>query len=311
MNLDSGSSRLQQSSNVIGEDFRSLLNTDNRENNEITIETTRMISAEISNQLSRKLNEIKNSLNFQIQEAISTAITEKVLPSIQNTLGTQGSVSYVTMDRGSTGPQNSPGVANFALGDQRSSGLQRNSDVGKAQKSWENFPRKCFIQENSRQMSRQSSVESYSSEQNHDMVTGANPTPTMVTEFLTGRPMQSRDPLQCQNSNNDESQDTVPQVPETTTSATLSDPINRLAEVLVGMNNRPSGQTLMVRPVSTTTLTFDRKSEKFELFEDLFHTMIKMQPIMTEAMKINHFHSLLRKHPNTMLPKHHETARLP
>ena len=51
----------------------------------------------------------------------------------------------------------------------------------------------------------------------------------------------------------------------------------------------------MVRPVSTTTLTFDGKSEKFELFEDLFHTMIKMQPDMTETMKINHFHSLLRK----------------
>ena len=63
----------------------------------------------------------------------------------------------------------------------------------------------------------------------------------------------------------------------------------------MGMNNKPSAQTLMVRPVSTTTLTFDGKSEKFELFEDLFHTMIKMQPDMTETMKINHFHSLLRK----------------
>ena len=61
------------------------------------------------------------------------------------------------------------------------------------------------------------------------------------------------------------------------------------------MNNRPSAQTLMVRPVSTNTLTFDGKYEKFELFEDLFHTMIQMQPYMTETMKINHFHSLLRK----------------
>ena len=51
----------------------------------------------------------------------------------------------------------------------------------------------------------------------------------------------------------------------------------------------------MVRPVSTTTLTFDGKSEKFELFEDLFRTMIKMQPDMTETMTINLFHSLLRK----------------
>ena len=51
----------------------------------------------------------------------------------------------------------------------------------------------------------------------------------------------------------------------------------------------------MVRLVSTTTLTFDGKSEKFERFEDLFHTMIKMQPDMTEAMIINHFQSLLGK----------------
>ena len=51
----------------------------------------------------------------------------------------------------------------------------------------------------------------------------------------------------------------------------------------------------MVRPVSTTTLTFDCKSEKFNFFEDLFHTMIKMLTDMTETMKINHPHSLLRK----------------
>ena len=37
------------------------------------------------------------------------------------------------------------------------------------------------------------------------------------------------------------------------------------------------------------------KREKFELFEDLFYTMIKMQPEMSEQMKLNHFHSLLRK----------------
>ena len=42
-------------------------------------------------------------------------------------------------------------------------------------------------------------------------------------------------------------------------------------------------------------MTFDGKSEKFERFEDLFHTMIKMQPEMSEQIKINHFHSLLRK----------------
>ena len=52
---------------------------------------------------------------------------------------------------------------------------------------------------------------------------------------------------------------------------------------------------MTIRPVTTTPMTFDGRSEKFQLFEDLFHTRIKMQPVMTEQMKINNFHSLLRK----------------
>ena len=64
VNLDSGSSRPQQSSNVMGEDFGSLLNTNSRENSEITIETSRLTSEEISNQMSRKLNEIKTGLRL-------------------------------------------------------------------------------------------------------------------------------------------------------------------------------------------------------------------------------------------------------
>ena len=73
------------------------------------------------------------------------------------------------------------------------------------------------------------------------------------------------------------------------------DPINRLADVLTSMQNRPTAQQLTIRPVNSSTMTFDGKSEKFELFEDLFHTMIKMLPEMSEQMKIIHFHSLLRK----------------
>ena len=92
-----------------------------------------------------------------------------------------------------------------------------------------------------------------------------------------------------------ESPNTGQSVQEATAQNSPADPSNRLAEVLVGMHNRPSAQILMVRPVSTTTLTLDGKSEKLELCEDLFHTMIKMQPDMTKAMKLNHFHSLLRK----------------
>ena len=122
------------------------------------------------------------------------------------------------------------------------------------------------------------------------MVTGANHTPHTVTEFLIGRPMQSQEPLQHPEDTHSESQDLIQQVPGIALSNTTTDLINRLADILVGINNRPSTKTLTVRPVSSTTVTFDGKSEKFELFEDLFHTMIKMQPDMTEEMKINHFH---------------------
>ena len=133
------------------------------------------------------------------------------------------------------------------------------------------------------------------------MVTGANPTPKIIPEFLIGRPMQSRTKTP-HHINADILDTTLPAQPypvsDNNTDApheTTVDPINRLADVLMEMHNKPSAQTLMVRPVSTTTLTFDAKSEKFELFEDIFHTMIKMQPNMIETMKTNHFHSLLQK----------------
>ena len=40
--------------------------------------------------------------------------------------------------------------------------------------------------------------------------------------------------------------------------------------------------------------TFDGKSEKFELFEDLFQTSLKIPNQLTQADKINYFHSLMR-----------------
>ena len=51
----------------------------------------------------------------------------------------------------------------------------------------------------------------------------------------------------------------------------------------------------MLKPLSTNTFIFDGQNENYELFEDLFHTMLKMQPEMTEAMRINHFYAHLRK----------------
>ena len=46
--------------------------------------------------------------------------------------------------------------------------------------------------------------------------------------------------------------------------------------------------------LTTTMPTFDGKTEKFELFEDLFQTSLKIHNQLTEEDIINHFHSLMR-----------------
>ena len=126
----------------------------------------------------------------------------------------------------------------------------------------------------------------------HDshMVTGAIDTQQPIPEFLTGRIHSIPNP-QRQQINHNVSLDTTLPAPDPEVPQTSQDPLNRLADVLVNLQNKPHNMT--IRLVQTTQMTFDGKSEKFELFEDLFHTMIKMQPAMTEQMKINHFHSLL------------------
>ena len=48
------------------------------------------------------------------------------------------------------------------------------------------------------------------------------------------------------------------------------------------------------KSLTTTMPTFDRKSEKFELFEDLFQTSLKIHNQLTEDDRINYFHSLMR-----------------
>ena len=108
-----------------------------------------MFSEEVSNQLSRKLNEIKFSLDSQIQDAITTAIAEKVLPSMQSTLGVQGR-------------------SNFTVEDRRSSGLQRSRSRKFPEKRGKITSKSIFTRENQRQVSRDSSEDTYTGEQNRD-----------------------------------------------------------------------------------------------------------------------------------------------
>ena len=59
-------------------------------------------------------------------------------------------------------------------------------------------------------------------------------------------------------------------------------------------NNNISRISKLPKSLTTTMPTFDRKSEKFELFEDLFQTSLKIHNQLTKEDKINYFHSLMR-----------------
>ena len=122
------------------------------------------------------------------------------------------------------------------------------------------------------------------------MVTGDSKSHRPIPKFLKGR-IHSQADLRGQELVHDPSMETTLQILEPVTAEPPQDSINRLADLLVNLQIKL--QSITIRPVTTTT--FDGKSEKFELFEDLFHTMIKMEPVMTEQMKIIHLHSLLRR----------------
>ena len=220
-------------------------------------------SNEFNLRLSQEMDSMMSMMHGQINRAISNAIAERVIPEIQNIVSSMSSSG--NRDTEASVSPNSQENREFSSGF-KSKFAKRDSQSA------------CDLRD--------------IAGRSHYMVTGANEAQQPIPEFLSGR-IHSIPSLERQQSNHNVSLDTTlpapdPEVPEST-----QDPLNRLADVLVNLQNKP--HTMTIRPVQTTPMTFDGKSEKFELFEDLFHTMIKMQPAMTEQMKINHFHSLLRK----------------
>ena len=84
------------------------------------------------------------------------------------------------------------------------------------------------------------------------------------------------------------------------TPATIEADQNLLAfQQLANNNNSANFHNNMNRisklpkPLTTTMPTFDRKSEKFELFEDLFQTSLKIHNELTENDRINYFHCVM------------------
>ena len=67
------------------------------------------------------------------------------------------------------------------------------------------------------------------------------------------------------------------------------------ARTLFGAENIDSTTLPMPKALTASLPFFDGKSDKFELFEDLFGNNIKVYPHLTEPQKINYFHSLLQR----------------
>ena len=60
------------------------------------------------------------------------------------------------------------------------------------------------------------------------------------------------------------------------------------------VDNNSNRISKLPKSLTTTMPTFDGKSKKFELFEDLFQKSLKIHNQLTEEDKINYFHSLMR-----------------
>ena len=144
-----------------------LLTSEDRNRCEITVEIRRLISEEISQQMNRKMDEMKRNLDTQITEFINSAIHGSILPSIQNSLSGQNSGLGTNVDS-------------------RSSRISRNTERKKHQSAWGNTQSRVQSNLNNYPRSRDSSISSLDCRDDHDMVTGANPTPRIVPEFLTG-----------------------------------------------------------------------------------------------------------------------------
>ena len=63
----------------------------------------------------------------------------------------------------------------------------------------------------------------------------------------------------------------------------------------VNFHNNFNRNSKLPKSLTTTMPTFDGISEKFELFEDLFQSSLKVHNQLTEEDRISYFHSLMRR----------------
>ena len=151
----------------------------------------------------------------------------------------------------------------------------------------------------------------------HDMATGVQRESTQAHDMVTGVTEQIRnhqnlvtevheEVMYCSPSTSSGKQKknrptSQPQFCSENTPATIeADEILLALQQLTNNNNSTNFHNNITRisklpkSLTTTMPTFDGKPEKFELFEDLFQTSLKIHIQLTEEDRINYFHSLMR-----------------
>ena len=109
-NMEMKSNERETITNSYGEDFRTLLNTNRVESNDITAETVRMINSEITSQVSSRNIELRVDLISHVRGTIEEAISEQVLSTIRETLSDIGNSASANLDSASGERHRSPEV---------------------------------------------------------------------------------------------------------------------------------------------------------------------------------------------------------
>ena len=140
-------------------------------------------------------------------------------------------------------------------------------------------------------------------EDRHDMATGVQRESvdscdmvTAVQQEVTCCSPSTSSVKQKKNHSTSQTQFRSENTPATTEADQILLPLQQLANNNNSANfqNNINRISKLPKLLTTTMPTFDGKSEKFELFEDLLQTSFKIYNQLTEEDRINYFHSLMR-----------------
>ena len=175
------------------------------------------LSNEFNLRLSQEMDSMMSMRHSQINSAITIAIAERVIPEIQN-------IAYSGSSAGHRDTE-----------DSMSPNSKENRENASGQKT-------KIAKKDSRSVGELRDTKGCSPY----MVTGAIDTQQQIPEFLTGR-IHSIPNLERQQSKHNVSLDATLPAPDPEVHELSQDPLNRLADVLVNLQNKP--QSMTIRPL--------------------------------------------------------------